>query len=136
MENKSAGRRCKRELIRRIIKKLVTSEYVEDIIEKERTSHTTRSPFSPRVSMIKSNCFYCFSSLSVSFCYAVCIVFREPNIMKGKTEILDPRELWDRSGKRFLVNLTNLSSKLEEYTMFGVSYQHINLCITFHLQEH
>ncbi|KAK3927285.1 Alstrom syndrome protein 1 [Frankliniella fusca] len=48
MENKSAGRRCKRELIRRIIKKLVTSEYVEDIIEKERIRHQTRSPFSPR----------------------------------------------------------------------------------------
>ncbi|XP_034235699.1 uncharacterized protein LOC117642031 [Thrips palmi] len=48
MENKSAGRRCKRELIRRIIKKLVTSEYVEDIIEKERASHAARPPFSPR----------------------------------------------------------------------------------------
>lgn len=48
MENKSAGRRCKRELVRRIIKKLVSSEYVEDMIEKERTRHQTHSPFSPR----------------------------------------------------------------------------------------
>lgn len=49
MENKSAGRRCKRELIRRIIKKLVMSEYVEDVIEKERARHHVRSPFTPRV---------------------------------------------------------------------------------------
>lgn len=49
MENKSASRRSKRELIRRIVKRLVTSEYVEDLVERERTRYRARSPFSPRV---------------------------------------------------------------------------------------